>query len=144
MTNVVIVKSALQNSTTTSGTLRQEKGMFVARPVSTRMTTLAAAWMVSTAAITSAFLDNAAQRDNETLESPATKLGTGVAHNVVLSNEPQFCVEYSDGLIGVWRLRGDHLLSASFRYKHSSPCIWCIGLGNHCINDKNIYSSGRR
>ena len=48
--------------------------------------------------------------------------------NAIFSDEPRFCVQYSDGRICFWRLRGDRLSLASIRYRHKGPApsemIW--------------------
>ena len=64
-----IVRLALQNRITTSRTISQEIVMLDARPVSVRsvLWCFDAAWPVSSATITSASLDNAAQRKMATL-----------------------------------------------------------------------------
>lgn len=39
----------------------------------------------------------------------------------IFSGKSQFCMQYSDGHIHVWRLWGNRLLSACIRYLHRSP-----------------------
>ncbi|GFX61570.1 hypothetical protein TNCV_2745451 [Trichonephila clavipes] len=73
--------------------------------------------------------------------APNDKAGYRI--NVVISDEYWFCVQYSDGHIRVWELRGDRSSPACIRYQHrwgatSGVMVWANGdnlKADWCISD---------
>lgn len=117
-----IVRSALQNRTTTSRTISQETGMFAARPVSARTVRrrLQQRGLSSRRPLLRLPL-TMQHRERRRLWCAERQSWIQEWHNVVFSDESRFCVQYSDGRIRVWRLRGDRTSPACIRYRHRGP-----------------------
>ena len=116
------VMSALQNHISKSQTISQKIVMFAAHPVSAHTVRQRlqqcglAFWQL---VLWPPLITQ--HRERRKLQCIKQQSWIQEWHNVVLSDESQFCVQYCDSHMHVWRLRGDHPSLPCIRYRHRGP-----------------------